>query len=89
MDLSSVAGSGPQGRITREDVERALAARESAGADTAGRGAVWPDGKVRAVPAARRLARELRVDLLASQARDLQAGSSRPMCWLQRGRLSR
>lgn len=28
LDLSTVAGTGPQGRITKEDVEQALAARE-------------------------------------------------------------
>jgi len=51
VDLSAVRGSGPGGRVTKADVEAALAA--------------VPEGKVRAVPAARRLARELGVDLRA------------------------
>ena len=55
IDLRAVAATGPGGRITREDVEAHLAA------------AGWPlpaaDGKVKAVPAARRLACELGVDL--------------------------
>jgi pyruvate dehydrogenase E2 component (dihydrolipoamide acetyltransferase) len=52
LSLDCVAGSGPRGRITREDVEAAL---------TEGPGA--RNGKVRAVPAARRLAGELGIDL--------------------------
>lgn len=48
VDLQALQGTGPGGRITRRDVERAL--REG-------------PPKVRAVPAARRLARELGVDL--------------------------
>lgn len=51
VDLSAVRGSGPGGRVTKADVEAALAA--------------VPEGKVQAVPAARRLARELGVDLRA------------------------
>ncbi len=54
LDVSRLQGTGPGGRITREDVEAALAGREEKPA---------PSGKVRAVPAARRLARELGVDL--------------------------
>lgn len=50
VDLTRVAGTGPMGRITKEDVE-------AAAANAAG------DGKVRAVPAARRVARELGVEL--------------------------
>jgi pyruvate dehydrogenase E2 component (dihydrolipoamide acetyltransferase) len=53
VDLSKVAGSGPLGRITREDVEAAIAAAA----------APLANGKVAAVPAARRLAKELGVDL--------------------------
>jgi pyruvate dehydrogenase E2 component (dihydrolipoamide acetyltransferase) len=58
IDLRAVAATGPGGRITREDVEAHLAAR-------AAQAALLPavDGKVKAVPAARRLARELGVDL--------------------------
>ncbi len=48
VDLQAVQGTGPGGRITRRDVERALSEGPQ---------------KVRAVPAARRLARELGVDL--------------------------
>ena len=48
IDLQAVQGTGPGGRITRRDVERALSEGPQ---------------KVRAVPAARRLARELGVDL--------------------------
>ncbi|KAK1184470.1 2-oxo acid dehydrogenase subunit E2 [Streptomyces sp. NBS 14/10] len=50
VDLDSLQGSGPEGRITRADVERA--------ADTRPR-------RVRVTPLARRLAGELRVDLAA------------------------
>lgn len=52
LSLDHIAGSGPRGRITREDVEAALTAAPGA-----------RDGKVRAVPAARRLAGELGIDL--------------------------
>jgi pyruvate dehydrogenase E2 component (dihydrolipoamide acetyltransferase) len=55
IDLRAVAATGPGGRITREDVEAHLAA-QAAPLPAA-------DGKVKAVPAARRLARELGVDL--------------------------
>jgi pyruvate dehydrogenase E2 component (dihydrolipoamide acetyltransferase) len=65
LELGSITGTGPQGRITREDVEQALAALAVANATTPSPEPRWPDGKVRAVPAARRLARELSVDLLA------------------------
>ncbi len=64
LRLNGVRGSGPQGRITREDVDQALAARAAQGRSSEAQ-ASWPEGKVRAVPAARRLARELAVDLLA------------------------
>jgi pyruvate dehydrogenase E2 component (dihydrolipoamide acetyltransferase) len=53
IDLSEMVGSGPGGKITRQDVERHLAER----------GVPAGDGKVRATPAARRAAREHRVDL--------------------------
>ena len=55
IDLRAVAATGSGGRITREDVEAHLAA-QAAPPPAA-------DGKVKAVPAARRLARELGVDL--------------------------
>ena len=59
IDLRAVVATGPGGRITRDDVEAHLAA-QAAGAVPR---PVAADGKVRAVPAARRLARELGVDL--------------------------
>jgi pyruvate dehydrogenase E2 component (dihydrolipoamide acetyltransferase) len=60
IDLRAVAATGPGGRITREDVEAHLAAQAAPppAADGAAQGP-----KVKAVPAARRLARELGVDL--------------------------
>ncbi len=54
VDLSAVPGTGPGGRVTKADVEAYLA-RQGAGE--------VPMGKVKAAPAARRLARELGVDL--------------------------
>ncbi len=56
VDLSAVAGTGAGGKVTREDVERYVAAMRTA--DPA-------DGKVRATPAARRVAREQGLDLAA------------------------
>jgi pyruvate dehydrogenase E2 component (dihydrolipoamide acetyltransferase) len=55
IDLTQVRGTGPRGQVTREDVEAYAAARQAS--SPAG------DGKTLAVPAARRLARELGVDL--------------------------
>jgi pyruvate dehydrogenase E2 component (dihydrolipoamide acetyltransferase) len=58
LDLSAVAGTGPRGQVTRDDIESHLrAAGALAVSFEAG------EGPVRAVPAARRLARELEVDL--------------------------
>lgn len=54
LDLSAVPGTGPGGRVTKADVEAYLARQEVGEAY---------EGKVKAVPAARRLARELSVDL--------------------------
>ncbi len=54
VDLSAVPGTGPGGRVTKVDVEAYLA-RPPGGAA--------PEGKVKAVPAARRLARERGVNL--------------------------
>ena len=70
VDLSKVAGSGPRGRVTRRDIEAHLHAsdlpaqrsQQALNAPTAN-----GDGKVRAVPAARRLARELGIDLTQAQ----------------------
>ena len=53
VDLATVAGTGPHGKITRQDVE--LAAQESTSS--------IPAGKVYATPAARRVAGEMGVDL--------------------------
>ncbi|MFI7296410.1 2-oxo acid dehydrogenase subunit E2 [Streptomyces sp. NPDC050121] len=52
IDLETLHGSGPGGRVTRTDVEQVAAARA----------APWPP-RVRATPFARRLAAELGVDL--------------------------
>lgn len=57
LDLNRITGTGPLGRITKEDVEAELARLQSNG-----REAVW-EGKVRAAPAARRVARELGIEL--------------------------
>lgn len=54
VDLGQVVGTGRDGQITRQDVEAFLAQRERKGVGEA---------KPAAVPAARRLARELNIDL--------------------------
>ena len=75
LDLAGIPGTGPAGRITRTDVEAHLAAPRSGGdlprpgdvrpprdmsaADVS----IYPTAKPIAVPAARRLARELGIDL--------------------------
>lgn len=64
LALSAIPGTGPQGRITREDVEQMLASLAAPNERSEASAPLWPDGKVRAVPAARRLAREQSVDLL-------------------------
>lgn len=56
IPLEAVQGSGPQGRITREDVERFLSESQ-----TVGRG--LQPGKARATPAARRLASQAHIEL--------------------------
>lgn len=85
VDLTRIAGSGPQGRITRKDVEAYLAASETDGRPKAERAAA--EGKVRASPAARRVAREAGVPLEPIegsgphgriQAADVEAFVSRP-----------
>ncbi|MCX5435310.1 2-oxo acid dehydrogenase subunit E2 [Streptomyces sp. NBC_00063] len=53
IELKGLKGSGPGGRVTRTDVEQAVAATEAAA----------PPSRVRATPLARRLAAELDVDL--------------------------
>lgn len=54
IDLNGVAGSGPRGKVTRKDIENHIQASTPTAGD---------DGKLRAVPAARQLARELGIDL--------------------------
>jgi len=57
VDLNAVVGTGSWGRITKADVEAALSVSHLA--------ATVRDEKVRATPAARRIAREREVDLSA------------------------
>ncbi|HEY3315419.1 MAG TPA: 2-oxo acid dehydrogenase subunit E2 [Bacillota bacterium] len=67
LDLSTVVGSGPAGRILREDVEKALAAKKtgpSAMNTAPAVAAATPNaGPVKASPAARKLAEEKGLDL--------------------------
>lgn len=64
LDLSTVSGTGPKGRITKQDVEAALVAAPAPTAPQTNGGAVkLAYGKVPASPAARRVAGELGVDL--------------------------
>ena len=58
VPLAQVQGSGPEGRITRQDVEAFLRSSTHVSADAA-------PGKVRATPAARRAAREGGINLLS------------------------
>ena len=58
VDISRIKGTGPGGRIVKEDVEKA------AGTETGEQeGAVVPEGRIKISPLARRLARELSVDI--------------------------
>lgn len=57
IDLSAVTGTGPNGAITKQDVEKAIAARASAPVAPA------TAGPLRAMPAARRIAKEQGIDL--------------------------
>jgi pyruvate dehydrogenase E2 component (dihydrolipoamide acetyltransferase) len=63
IDLSTVAGSGPRGQVTKRDIEAHLQVADSAPAVPA-TGQNGPSSVI-AVPAARRLARELGVNLAA------------------------
>lgn len=56
VDLTQIKGTGPGGRITREDVESHLTAARA--------GAPKPPGGVSASPAARRIAEERGIDLV-------------------------
>ncbi|HEX5688392.1 MAG TPA: alpha/beta fold hydrolase, partial [Roseiflexaceae bacterium] len=58
IDLATVTGSGAGGTITKEDVERALAARNAAPAVPSA-----ANGPIRAMPAARKLAKDQGIDL--------------------------
>jgi pyruvate dehydrogenase E2 component (dihydrolipoamide acetyltransferase) len=80
LDLSVLEGTGPGRRITKADVETALTSLESAEAG-------MPSSRVRATPAARRIARQRGVDLATIdgsgpwgrvQAADVQAYVPRP-----------
>jgi len=67
IDLSTVTGTGPGGRITKADVELVLSEAEGAILATPARPAAEPpSGKMRATPAARRIVRERGVDLSAA-----------------------
>jgi pyruvate dehydrogenase E2 component (dihydrolipoyllysine-residue acetyltransferase) len=57
LDVANIKGTGPGGKVTKTDVEDALSKDESPVAAEA--------GKVRATPAARRIARENEIDLSA------------------------
>jgi pyruvate dehydrogenase E2 component (dihydrolipoamide acetyltransferase) len=65
IDLAAVAGTGPQGVVTEDDVENHAAevAAESDGAAGGGASTDGQAGEVRATPGARRLAGEEGVDL--------------------------
>ncbi|RYP82682.1 2-oxo acid dehydrogenase subunit E2 [Nocardioides guangzhouensis] len=65
VDLASVVGTAPAGRITQEDVRHAAAAPAEAAPAT-----LAPATRRRVTPYARRLAAELGVDLEALPARD-------------------
>ncbi|HEY7281197.1 MAG TPA: dihydrolipoamide acetyltransferase family protein [Actinomycetota bacterium] len=62
IDLASVAGSGPDGRITREDVERAAAV-------TAGPSPTWTGGDVERIPV--RGVRRLVAEKMARSVREI------------------
>ena len=61
LDLSTIAGTGPSGRITKADVEAVLSGRPAAAEVPPGR--VRIPTKARATPAARRIARDGKVTL--------------------------
>ncbi|MFC7129011.1 2-oxo acid dehydrogenase subunit E2 [Haloferax chudinovii] len=68
VDLTTVEGSGPQGAITERDVEAAAESGTAAETDDGGAAAGTADTadkRVFAPPSARRLARELGVDIAA------------------------
>lgn len=88
VDLAGVTGTGPLGRVMRDDVEARLAAQ------TAAAEPVPAAGKIRAVPAARRLATELGVDLAGVtgtgpagriQSEDIRRAAERAVEWAAAG----
>lgn len=62
VDLTQIDGSGPGGKVTRDDVERALTG-EDVSTNGHSQNGIIHDGPLRATPAARRAAREQGVDL--------------------------
>lgn len=64
LDLASVHGTGPGGRITRADVQEEAAARNAPGTE-AGPGHEEDGVRIRATPLARRTAAQVGVDLAA------------------------
>ena len=65
VDPSTVQGTGPRGRVTKSDVELVLSRAAGTALAAPPAAAELPSGKVRATPAARRVARERGVDLSA------------------------
>ncbi|RDZ43668.1 dihydrolipoyllysine acetyltransferase [Haloferax sp. Atlit-19N] len=65
VDLTAVEGTGPQGAITESDVEAAADSATPAETDDAGATVAAAEKRVFAPPSARRLARELGVDIAA------------------------
>jgi pyruvate dehydrogenase E2 component (dihydrolipoamide acetyltransferase) len=70
VDVDTVTGSGPDGRVTAEDVERAAAAPAASGSAASAAPAATaatdaPGGAPQATPVARKLAATLGVDLAA------------------------
>lgn len=55
LNLADIAGTGAEGKVTKGDVEKAIEEQAAPAADV--------NGKVRATPAARRIARENEIDL--------------------------
>ena len=78
VDLGKVHGTGPGGSVTKQDVQSYIATQAAPPPS---------DGKVRAAPAARRLAQELQIDLATVQGHgprgriqsdDVRAAQARP-----------
>lgn len=63
VDIAQIDGSGPGGRVTRDDVLQAAEGGGSAEPDTAETASEEGAGQVLAAPATRKLARELGVDI--------------------------